>query len=310
MKAFKRAESNGFIIPDLTLESAYFENTNCKILDGKKLSNNFVQQSQALISARKIPCLAVILVGSDPASKVYVNNKIKIFKEAGFLSKSFILNEADYSEQDIINLIISLNKDENIDGILVQLPLPKKYNSINILNTIDSHKDVDGFLAHNMGSLATGEFNTAIACTPFGVMVLLHAYGIQLAGKHAVVIGRSNIVGKPMGLLLLSDDATVTLAHSKTKNLKEICKSADVIVAAAGQPEILTSDYVSNGAIVVDVGIHRKIDGKLCGDVHSSVKEKASALTPVPGGVGPMTIAMLLLNTALSAWDLINKKEK
>lgn len=308
MKAFKRAESNGFIIPDLTLDCAYFENTKCKILDGKKLSNNFVQQAQTLINGRKIPFLAVILIGSDPASKVYVNNKIKIFKEAGFLSKSYILNEDEYSEQKFINLIESLNNDENINGILVQLPLPKKFNTTNILNSIQPSKDVDGFLAHNMGSLATGEFNSAVACTPFGVMVLLHAYGIQLSGKNVVVIGRSNIVGKPMGLLLLSDDATVTFAHSKTKNLKEICQSAEIIVAAAGQPEMITSDFVSNGAIVIDVGIHRKLDGKLCGDVHPSVKEKASALTPVPGGVGPMTIAMLLLNTALSAWDLANKK--
>ena len=195
-----------------------------------------------------------------------------------------------------------MNFDGNVDGILVQLPLPKKLNSEKILNTIIPQKDVDGFQTHNIGSLATGEFNGAIACTPFGIMAMLYSYGITISGKNAVVIGRSNIVGKPMGLLLLSADATVTLAHSKTKNLNEICKNADILVAAAGQSQMITKDFIKPGAIVIDVGIHRKENGKLCGDVHDNVKEIASALSPVPGGVGPMTIAMLMVNTAIAAW--------
>lgn len=303
MKAFKRAQDSGFILPDFSSEVRYFENTQCRILDGKNLSNNLISQAQQLRDNRKIPCLAVILIGNNPASQVYVNNKIKIFKEAGFLSKSFFLSETDTSQEQIIKLIYELNDNPEIDGILVQLPLPQKYQAEHILTAIAPAKDVDGFLAHNMGSLATGELNTAVACTPFGIMVMLHAYGIDLRGKHAVVIGRSNIVGKPMGLLLLTDDATVTISHSKTKNLTQICKSADIVIAAAGQPEMLTKDYISPNTVVIDVGIHRKADGKLCGDVHPNVKEVAGALSPVPGGVGPMTIAMLLLNTALAAWQ-------
>lgn len=303
MKAFTRAHKAGFILPNLSEDFKYFPHTKCKILDGKMLSQNFITQAQLLRNNRKIPCLAVLLIGDNPASKVYVNNKIKIFKESGFLSETFFLNESETSEAQVIKLINELNQNTNIDGILVQLPLPKKYNTENILKTIAPQKDVDGFLAHNMGSLATGELNTAIACTPFGIMAMLHSYGIPISGKHAVVIGRSNIVGKPMGLLLLTDDATVTIAHSKTQNLMSICKNADIVIAAAGQPEMITQDYISPKTVVIDVGIHRKTDGKLCGDVNQNVKEVASALSPVPGGVGPMTIAMLLLNTALAAWD-------
>ncbi len=303
MKAFNRAQNAGFILPSLVNEIKYFPDTNCKILDGKILSSHFINQAQLLRNNRKSPCLAVLLIGDNPASKVYVNNKIKIFKEAGFLSETFFLAEAETSEKQVIQLLEQLNTNINIDGILVQLPLPKKYNSEAILNSIAPQKDVDGFLAHNMGSLATGELNTAIACTPFGIMAMLHSYGVSISGKHAVVIGRSNIVGKPMGLLLLTDDATVTIAHSKTQNLNKICKEADIVIAAAGQPEMITKDYISPNTVIIDVGIHRKNDGKLCGDVNPNVKEVASALSPVPGGVGPMTIAMLMLNTALAAWN-------
>ncbi|APJ05102.1 bifunctional methylenetetrahydrofolate dehydrogenase/methenyltetrahydrofolate cyclohydrolase [Silvanigrella aquatica] len=276
------------------------------MLDGKILSANFVEQSQNLRRDKKIPCLAVILIGEDSASKVYVNNKIKIFKEAGFESKSFLISSDEAHEEKIIELIQTLNHDKQIDGILVQLPLPKGLNTEKILNSITLSKDVDGFLAHNLGSLATGEFKNAIACTPFGIMAMLFTYGIPLSGKNAVVVGRSNIVGKPMSLLLLSADATVTIAHSKTQNLKQLCQNADILIAAAGQPEFITSEYIKSGAVVIDVGIHRKSDGKLCGDVGFDVKNIAGALTPVPGGVGPMTIAMLMLNTALSAWNKNN----
>lgn len=303
MKFFKRARESGFVIPDFSNSVKYFENTNCKILDGKMLSTHFVTQAQNLRAEKKIPCLAVILAGDNPASQVYVNNKIKIFKEAGFESQSFFIPKEEASEKKLFQMIDELNLDSNVDGILIQLPLPNGLNTDKILNRILPQKDVDGFLAHNIGTLATGELNSAIACTPFGVMTLLYAYGINPSGKNAVVIGRSNIVGKPMSLLLLTSDATVTIAHSKTQNLAHICRNADIIIAAAGQPEMVTKDFIKKDAIIVDVGIHRKENGKLCGDVDQSVKEIASAITPVPGGVGPMTIAMLMLNTALAAWN-------
>ncbi len=303
MKFFKRAQQSGFIIPDFSNTVKNFEQSNCKILDGKSLSANFVGQAQKLRLGKKVPCLAVILAGEDPASQVYVNNKIKIFKDSGFESQSFFISISDAKEEKFFDIISKLNLDENVDGILVQLPLPKGLNTEKILNYISPKKDVDGFLAHNLGSLATGEFNSAIACTPLGIMAMLYTYGIDPSKKHAVVIGRSNIVGKPMSLLLLSADATVTIAHSKTQNLKEICKNADILIAAAGQPEMVTKDFVKPDAVVIDVGIHRKVNGKLCGDVQQDVKSVASAMSPVPGGVGPMTIAMLMLNTALSAWE-------
>lgn len=290
-------------MPDFSSTVKNFEQSNCKILDGKILSANFVKQAQNLRLGKKVPCLAVILAGDDPASQVYVNNKIKIFKESGFESQSFFISNSEATEEKLFHIIEKLNLDKNVDGILVQLPLPKGLNTEKILNYISPSKDVDGFLAHNLGSLATGEFNSAIACTPFGVMAMLYTYGINPSGKNAVVVGRSNIVGKPMSLLLLSADATVTIAHSKTQNLKEICKNADILIAAAGQPEMITKDFVKPGSIVIDVGIHRKVDGKLCGDVHHDVRSVASAMSPVPGGVGPMTIAMLMLNTALAAWE-------
>jgi methylenetetrahydrofolate dehydrogenase (NADP+) / methenyltetrahydrofolate cyclohydrolase len=194
-----------------------------------------------------------------------------------------------------------------VDGILVQLPLPAGIASHAILSAIDPKKDVDGFLKENMGLLALGEFSGALPCTPYGVMVLLAAYGIPLAGRRAVVVGRSNIVGKPMSLLLLSENSTVTVAHSRTRDLASVTREADILIAAAGQPKLLTKEHVKEGAVVVDVGMHRGSDGKLCGDVDASlgsgVAGHASALTPVPGGVGPMTIAMLLVNTAATAWE-------
>ncbi|WP_425483334.1 bifunctional 5,10-methylenetetrahydrofolate dehydrogenase/5,10-methenyltetrahydrofolate cyclohydrolase [Fluviispira multicolorata] len=271
-------------------------------MDGKTLSTNLISQAKTLKDGKKVPCLAVILAGENPASHVYVKNKIKIFKEAGFDSQSYIISSDEISEEKIISLILSLNKDKNVDGILVQLPLPKTINTEKILNAISPHKDVDGFLAHSIGTLATGEFTNAIACTPFGILAMLVSYGIEISGKNSVVVGRSNIVGKPMSLLLLSSDATVTMAHSKTKDLKQICKNADILIAAAGQPELIDKSYIKENAVIIDVGIHRKENGKLCGDVHSNVKEIAYSLSPVPGGVGPMTIAMLMLNTALAAW--------
>lgn len=304
MQLFSRVFQAGFKIPNLKSTNLFFTNTKCKILDGKALSQQFVLQAKTLLAQKKIvPKLAVILIGENPASKVYVNNKIKLFQESGFESQSYIYNSSEVTEENIISLVNILNNDTSVHGILVQLPLPAGFNQEKILNVISPKKDVDGFLPQNMGALACGDFSHAIACTPFGVMALLSAYGISLEGKHAVVVGRSNIVGKPMGLLLLGANATVTFAHSKTQNLQEICKSADILIAAAGKPELITKDFIKPGCVVVDVGIHKKADGKLCGDVHPNAREIASALSPVPGGVGPMTIAMLLVNTCLGAWS-------
>lgn len=302
MNFFSYAQKMGFTIPDFASQASCYEGSTCKILDGKKLALHFATQAKDLCVGKKKPCLAVVLVGENPASQIYVKNKIKFFARAGFLSKSICISEQDATEDKLVTLIGQLNVDCDVHGILLQLPLPKGIDNRKILNLIAPHKDVDGFLAPNIGSLALGNFSNAIACTPFGIMVLLAAYGIDPATQHAVVVGRSSIVGKPMGLLLLNANATVTMTHSKTQNLKGICKQADILIVAAGQERMVTQDYVKEGACVVDVGIHKTEDGKLCGDVHESVRSVAGALSPVPGGVGPMTIAMLALNTAVAAW--------
>lgn len=244
--------------------------------------------------------LAVILVGEDPASQVYVRNKIKACEEVGVKSFSYHL-PAHTTEEQLISLVDELVASDNVHGILVQLPLPSHLNERKILAHIPPAKDVDGFCAENVGNLAINR-QTIVACTPFGVMKMLEKYGIDPKGKNAVVLGRSNIVGKPMAMLLLNADATVTVCHSKTKNLKEICAAADILVVAIGRAKFVTADMVKEGAVVIDVGMDRDENGKLCGDVDfEKVKEKASYITPVPGGVGPMTITMLLYNTVLAA---------
>lgn len=244
--------------------------------------------------------LAVILVGEDPASKVYVRNKIKACEEVGVKSFSYHL-PAETTEQQLVSLIDELVASDNVHGILVQLPLPKHLNERAVLAHIPPAKDVDGFCAENVGNLAMNR-TTIVACTPFGVMKMLEKYGIDPKGKNAVVLGRSNIVGKPMAMLLLNADATVTVCHSKTKNLKEICAAADILVVAIGRAKFVTADMVKEGAVVIDVGMDRDENGKLCGDVDfEHVKDKASYITPVPGGVGPMTITMLLYNTVIAA---------
>jgi methylenetetrahydrofolate dehydrogenase (NADP+)/methenyltetrahydrofolate cyclohydrolase len=292
----------GFKIPDLSGEAELFPNSTCRILNGKHLAALLTQQAQELGKVHNPqPCLAVILVGEDPASQVYVKNKIKTFENAQFVSRSFFLPR-DTTQNELLDTVQSLNEDPSVHGILVQLPLPKHIHADHVLNHIHPKKDVDGFLAHNIGCLALGHFSVPMACTPFGVMVLCAAYNIPLSGKRAVVVGRSNIVGKPMALMLLAADATVTMAHSKTEDLPTLCKTADILVAAAGKPTFIQGDWVKKGATVIDVGMHRKEGGGLCGDVHPDVCHVASALSPVPGGVGPMTIAMLLLNTALQGW--------
>ncbi len=304
MTLFSRIFSAGFTLPGLKTKEEFFSNSQCQILNGKRLSEHFIAQAKELLKTKKIvPKLAVILVGDNEASQVYVNNKIKVFAQAGFESHRVYLKSHEIIQRDLIGLIEKLNHDETVHGILVQLPLPSHFNQDKILNAIAPKKDVDGFLAQNIGALALGDFSHAMACTPFGILALLASYKIKLEGLNAVVVGRSNIVGKPMGLMLLASNATVTFAHSKSENLQKICRNADILVAAAGKPGLITSEFVKNGAVVVDVGIHKNEQGKLCGDVHGSVKEVASYLSPVPGGVGPMTIAMLLVNTALSAWS-------
>ena len=245
--------------------------------------------------------LAVVLVGEDPASQVYVRNKIKACEEVGIKSYSYHL-PAETTQQQLEDLIDELVADKNVHGILVQLPLPKHLDEQRALRRIPPAKDVDGFCAENVGNLAMNR-ETIVACTPNGVMKMLEKYGIDPAGKNAVVLGRSNIVGKPMAMLLLNANATVTVCHSKTRNLKEICAAADILVVAIGRAKFVTADMVKEGAVVIDVGMDRDENGKLCGDVDfETVKDKASYITPVPGGVGPMTITMLLYNTVIAAF--------
>lgn len=268
-----------------------------EILDGKKLSLKITEELKEKVSKlEKKPKLAVILIGSDPASQIYVRNKQKKAEEIGFESLVFPLPE-DISEANLLEHIYILNEDDNINGILLQLPIPKHLNQQRILEAIEPTKDVDGFTTYNFGRLALGYKPYAIPCTPKGIIKLLEEYNIEVEGKNALVIGRSNIVGKPISLLLQQKNATVTMAHSRTQNLKEIALNSDIIVCAIGKPKMITADFIKEGAIIIDVGINRTETG-LCGDVDfEEVSKKASFITPVPGGIGPMTIAMLMENT-------------
>jgi len=244
--------------------------------------------------------LTVIIVGNNPASRVYVNSKKKACEEIGIISNEYALPE-ETAEADLLELIEKLNKDDKVNGILVQLPLPKHINEETIINSIDPKKDVDAFHPQNVGKIMIGNFDF-LPCTPAGVMELIKESGIEVSGKECVVIGRSNIVGKPQAMLLLHQNGTVTICHSRTKDIKEVTKRADIIVVAIGKANFLTADMVKEGAVVIDVGMNRLDDGKLCGDVDfEGVKDIAGAITPVPGGVGPMTIAMLMKNTVTAA---------
>ena len=271
------------------------------LLDGKRVASEIRQELRAEVSKMKQkPSLAVVLVGNDPASEVYVKGKIKACEEVGILSYSYRLPE-NSTQKEVEKLVASLVKKKGINGILVQLPLPKGLDADKILGLIPSEKDVDGFSPVNFGKIALGEDGVS-ACTPLGIIELLKRYEIDIAGKHAVVVGRSKIVGRPLSMLLLNRDATVTICHSKTQNLKEECLRADILIAAIGKDRFITADMVKEGAVVVDVGINRSENGKLYGDVDfENAKEKAAYITPVPGGVGPMTIAMLLKNTVDAA---------
>ena len=271
------------------------------ILDGKALAAKVkAQVKEEAATLPRIPGLAVIIVGNNPASRVYVNSKRKDCEECGFLSEEFALPE-ETTEAELIALIQELNGRADIDGILCQLPLPNGINEEAVLMAIDPDKDVDGFHPMNAGALFVGK-DGFLPCTPYGVMEILDEYGIDPKGKNCVVIGRSNIVGKPMSIMLLQRHGTVTICHSRTQNLAEICRGADILVAAVGKNHTVTKDMVKPGAVVIDVAMNRNDEGKLCGDVDfEDVKEIASAITPVPGSVGPMTRAMLMKNTLLAA---------
>ena len=277
------------------------------IIDGKKYSEEIKNEiKKEIIELKKkkneIPCLVVILIGSFEPSKIYVRNKEKVANEVGIKSK-ILKYPADIKEQEILNKIKELNNDKDVHGILVQLPLPKQINVKNIINSIDPNKDVDGFNPINVGNLASG-YKSIVPCTPLGCMILIKKIEKKIDGKHAVIIGRSNLNGKPMSQLLLKENCTVTIVHSKTKDIKTECKKADILVAAAGVPNLVRGSWIKDGSIVIDVGIN-KVNGKLVGDVHfDEAKEKARAITPVPGGVGPMTIACLLKNTLECFKDL------
>ena len=274
-----------------------------ELIDGKKISTDIKDELKEEVSKLKAEgrevTLAVILVGDDPASAVYVKNKKKACEYIGIKSLSYEL-PAETTEDELLELIEKLNGDDTVNGILVQLPLPRHIDEKKVIRTISPKKDVDGFHPENVGALLIGEPGF-VSCTPAGIIELLKRSNVEIEGKECVVIGRSNIVGKPMGVLLLRENGTVTIAHSRTKDLKEICKRADILVAAVGKPKMITAEYMKEGAVVIDVGIHRMDNGKLCGDVDfDDVESHVSKITPVPGGVGPMTIAMLMYNCIAS----------
>lgn len=282
-----------------------------QLIDGKAIAAaaraDLAAEVEELKAAGTVPGLAVILVGEDPASQVYVRNKTRACAEVGIHAEEYRL-PATTTEQELLSLVDELNAREDIDGILCQLPLPKPLDDAAVIAAIDPAKDVDAFSAVNVGHIMIGDY-AFLPCTPAGVMELLHRSGVEVAGKRCVVIGRSNIVGKPMAMLLLHENGTVTVCHSRTQQLADICREADVLVAAVGRAKFVTADMVKDGVVVIDVGMNRDENGKLCGDVDfDAVAEVASLITPVPGGVGPMTIAMLLKNTVTAAKRRAAKK--
>ncbi len=281
-----------------------------QIIDGKRISQEIKDELKEEVAALKAQgiegSLAVIQVGEDPASSVYVRNKKKACEYIGIHSLSYELPE-ETTEEELLDLIASLNENDAVNGILVQLPVPKHIDADKIIRAISPEKDVDGFHPMNVGRLVIGE-KGFVSCTPAGIIQLLKRSGIEIAGKNCVIIGRSNIVGKPMALLMLQENATVTVAHSKTTDLKAVCKTADILIVAIGKKQFITADYIKEGAVVIDVGIHRGEDKKLFGDVcYEEVEPVASAITPVPGGVGPMTIAMLMSNCVESIHNKMGK---
>lgn len=274
---------------------------SANIIDGKAISAAVKEQVRDEIARDKLTVgLAVVIVGDDPASRVYVNNKKKACEFCGIKSYEYAL-PAETAQGELLELVDTLNADKNVNGILVQLPLPKHLDEKAVIERISPNKDVDAFHESNVGRIMIGNYSF-LPCTPAGCMELIHSTGVEVAGKECVVIGRSNIVGKPMAMLLLHENGTVTVCHSKTHNLAEVCRRADILIAAVGRPNFVTAEMVKPGAVVIDVGINRLDNGKLCGDVKfDEVSEIAGWITPVPGGVGPMTIAMLMRNTVTAA---------
>lgn len=275
-----------------------------KIIDGKEVSaavkNRVAGEVKELNKSGISVCLAVILVGSDPASKIYVANKKKACEQLGIISKEYLL-PADTTQKELLSLIEQLNNDKTVNGILCQLPLPKTIDEKTVISAISPEKDVDAFHPVNVGKIMIGDYDF-LPCTPAGIMEMLKYYNIEVAGRNCVVIGRSNIVGKPMSMLLLQKNGTVTICHSKTENLEKVTAGADILVSAVGKANFVTANMVKDGAVVIDVGMNRDKNGKLCGDVDfNNVSEKSSYITPVPGGVGPMTIATLMQNTLTAA---------
>lgn len=275
-----------------------------KIIDGKEVSaavkNRVADEVKELNKNGISVCLAVILVGSDPASKIYVANKKKACEQLGIISKEYLL-PADTTQKELLSLIEQLNNDKTVNGILCQLPLPKTIDEKTVISAISPEKDVDAFHPVNVGKIMIGDYYF-LPCTPAGIMEMLKYYNIEIAGRNCVVIGRSNIVGKPMSMLLLQKNGTVTICHSKTENLEKVTAGADILVSAVGKANFVTANMVKDGAVVIDVGMNRDKNGKLCGDVDfNNVSEKSSYITPVPGGVGPMTIATLMQNTLTAA---------
>lgn len=281
-----------------------------QIIDGKRISQEIKDELKEEVAALKAHgiegSLAVVQVGEDPASSVYVRNKKKACEYIGLHSLSYEL-PGETTEKELLDLIASLNENDAVNGILVQLPVPKHIDADKVIRAISPEKDVDGFHPMNVGRLVIGE-KGFVSCTPAGIIQLLKRSGIEISGKNCVIIGRSNIVGKPMALLMLQENATVTVAHSKTTDLKAVCKTADILIVAIGKKQFITADYIKEGAVVIDVGIHRGEDKKLFGDVcYEEVEQVASAITPVPGGVGPMTIAMLMSNCVESIHNKMGK---
>jgi methylenetetrahydrofolate dehydrogenase (NADP+)/methenyltetrahydrofolate cyclohydrolase len=273
------------------------------IIDGKtiakKIREELAKKVAEFNNVNKFPSLAVIIVGNDPASRVYVNSKKKACEEIGIKSIEYALDE-NITESELLKVLETLNNDAKVNGILIQLPLPKDIDCDKILNSINPIKDVDCFHPNNVGKIMTGN-PVLLPCTPHGVIEIIERSGVEISGKECVVVGRSNIVGKPVAMLLLSKNGTVTVCHSKTKDLKAVCKRADILVAAIGKPEFITAEYIKEGAVVIDVGVNRLENGKLVGDVNfKDASRVASFVTPVPGGVGPMTIAMLMKNTVMA----------
>ena len=279
-----------------------------KVIDGKKIAENMLNELKKEITELKINginlTLAVIYVGDDLASKIYINNKRKACDYVGIKMKEFKF-DCNANENDILKLINKLNVDKNVTGIMVQMPLPHQINAKKIVGAINPQKDVDGFSEVNLGKIISKNYDF-LPCTPAGIMEILKSENVEIKGKRCVVVGRSNIVGKPLSLMLLNNDATVTICHSKTENLKEACKNADILISAVGEKNLITADMVKKDAVVIDVGINRNEFGKICGDVDfENVKKVASYITPVPGGVGPVTVAMLMKNVVLSARNLL-----